>query len=509
MKKNKTNGLFSSSLAVTLLALPASGADHFWNVAGPADWHTPSNWDNGLIPDGGGGAHARINNGGTAVLNADIANIQDIFVGSGAGTSGTLNHTGGTTQLGGTTNGWMFVGNAGGTGTVNQSGGVQTKERLFYGRADGGTDSTGFFNLSGDGLVNNGEVHFGVDGSGAIGTGTLADNGRIQTGLFQIANGSVSVTDTASIDAAGEFWVGNGGGNTGSLSMDSGTAESDSWIAIGRDGSDGTLTLSGTATLNKVGNAEHFISLGGVGAGGGGTLNIQDNATLNSVSNIVIAENAGRFGVVNQSGGTVNVLDNILHTTFTASVEVDGSGSGLGEYNLSGGTLNAQTIDVSAGAFNMTGGILSATVFNGNLDQAGGTLSPGASPGNTLINGDWLQQAAGDFLVELNGLIAATEHDQVDVTGTIDLAGGLQISLGFNPEIGDTFTIVDNQGAGAITGTFSQGSTVSANGRDFAIDYLGGDGNDIVLTVVGIPEPSTSLLSLGALLALVGRRRRA
>ena len=505
-------------MTLSLLLLPAAAVDFNWSVAGPADWSDGANWDQGgAIPGGGGGNHARINNGGIAVLNEDIANLQDIFVGSGAGTSGTLNHTGGTTQLPDTQNGWMFVGNAGGTGTVNQSGGVNTKERLYFGRADGGADSNGTFNLSGNGLVNNGgEVSFGVDGNGSTGTGLFTGNGRIQTGLFQVANGSVNVTDNASVDAAGEFWVGQGGGNTGVLVANSGSLESDSWIAIGRDGSTGTMTLSGTASLNKTGNAESFITLGGLGTGGGGTLNVQDDATITSISNLLIAETGGRNGIVNQSGGTITVVDNTVRTSLNAggtarpepSVRVDAGGGGLGEYHLSGGTLNAETVEVGAGTFDMTGGVLAVTAFEGDLVQKGGTLSPGASPGITSIIGNYILQVAGDLFIELNGLTAGTEYDQVSVTGDIDLAGSLILDVGFNPAEGDSFTIIDNQGTAPVTGAFAEGSSIATAGGQFLIDYAGGDGNDVTLTFTAVPEPSTSLLGLAALLAFVGRRRR-
>jgi hypothetical protein len=337
----------------------------------------------------------------------------------------------------------------------------------------------------------------------------MTDDGRIETGLFQLANGTGTIDGNASIDASGEIWVGQAAGATASLDVSSGSLEADSWVAIGRESSTGTLTLRGTASLNKTGNARAFITIGGLGTGGGGTLNVQDSAVITSNSNLIIAETAGRTGVVNQSGGSVTVLDNVSVENPGASVIVDGGGSGLGEYNLSGGTLNAETVEVGTGTFNHTGGVLNVTTFNGALNAAG-TISPGNSPGNTVINGDLNLLAGGDILIGLNGLTAETEHDQVDVVGTVTLAGSLNLAFGFTPTIGDTFLILDNDGVDPITGTFAEGLTASDGPIEVAINYLGGDGNDIVLTVTNvIPEPSTSLLGLGALFALIGRRRRA
>ena len=48
-----------------------------------------------------------------------------------------------------------------------------------------------------------------------------------------------------------------------------------------------------------------------------------------------------------------------------------------------------------------------------------------------------------------------------------------------------------------------------ADGQAFEIDYLGGDGNDVVLTAV-VPEPSSLVFVLAPLVAIacVGSRRR-
>jgi MYXO-CTERM domain-containing protein len=76
------------------------------------------------------------------------------------------------------------------------------------------------------------------------------------------------------------------------------------------------------------------------------------------------------------------------------------------------------------------------------------------------------------------------------------------------------FTILNKTAAGAITGTFAgipQGGTVvGSDGSVFTVSYTGGDGNDIVLTVVAaVPEPSTWM---GGALAIAGlafiQRRR-
>lgn len=83
------------------------------------------------------------------------------------------------------------------------------------------------------------------------------------------------------------------------------------------------------------------------------------------------------------------------------------------------------------------------------------------------------------------------------VTGSIDLGGATlagTVRPGYNPDFGEEFTIVNNQG-GTVTGSFAgldQDDLVTFSGIEFQIDYSGGTGDDVVLirpnydsTVVG------------------------
>ena len=60
----------------------------------------------------------------------------------------------------------------------------------------------------------------------------------------------------------------------------------------------------------------------------------------------------------------------------------------------------------------------------------------------------------------------------------------------FTPTTGQTFLILDKVGAGSIAGTFSglaEGATIPnflGSASSAQISYVGGDGNDIVLTVI-------------------------
>ena len=84
-----------------------------------------------------------------------------------------------------------------------------------------------------------------------------------------------------------------------------------------------------------------------------------------------------------------------------------------------------------------------------------------------------------------------TQYDQVNVTGGVTLGNAtLNVVLGFTPSAGQTFTIIANDLADAVVGTFSglpEGSIFTAGAGRFRISYVGGTGNDVTLTAIGPP----------------------
>ncbi len=96
----------------------------------------------------------------------------------------------------------------------------------------------------------------------------------------------------------------------------------------------------------------------------------------------------------------------------------------------------------------------------------------------------------GVLSARLNGT-GAGAWDQVAVTGTVDVTNAtLDVVQWFTPAVGNSWAIVSNDGADAVVGTFRvsgvpvpQGGTFVAGGRTFQMDYQGGDGNDIVITL--------------------------
>ena len=85
--------------------------------------------------------------------------------------------------------------------------------------------------------------------------------------------------------------------------------------------------------------------------------------------------------------------------------------------------------------------------------NVGGTLAPGLSPG--IINTGNLS-LGGATAIEILGPALGTQYDNVNVTGTVTIAGGtLSLTGAYVPAPGDVFAIVSNDGADAVTGTFA------------------------------------------------------
>jgi hypothetical protein len=149
---------------------------------------------------------------------------------------------------------------------------------------------------------------------------------------------------------------------------------------------------------------------------------------------------------------------------------------------------------------------------------AGANIAPGNGGNNTgiLTAGQLTLLPNSNFRVDINGTTVGSGYDRFNVTiGSVTIIGSnLVVTVGTTLSVGQTFTILDKNSVSAITGTFTgipQGGTVvGSNGTVFSVSYTGGDGNDIVLTVLApVPEPSTWM---GGALAIAGlaftQRRR-
>jgi hypothetical protein len=141
---------------------------------------------------------------------------------------------------------------------------------------------------------------------------------------------------------------------------------------------------------------------------------------------------------------------------------------------------------------------------NYTLDNRGTVDRAGSNVGVLNITGSYNQarvndvgQITGNLVVDLDGPFP--NQDQISVIGTVALDGALTVHPNFTPTPGESFPIILNDGNDPVVGTFAglpEGSTLNVNGIRFAISYIGGDGNDVTLTVPTVPDISITPVTL-------------
>jgi hypothetical protein len=128
--------------------------------------------------------------------------------------------------------------------------------------------------------------------------------------------------------------------------------------------------------------------------------------------------------------------------------------------------------------------------------QSGGEVAPGLSPG-CLSTGNLTYNSGSTYTVEIDGATACTQYDQTQVTGTVTLGDAtldIQKLSTYTPADATLFTIITNDGADAVVGTFNglaEGAKTTVDGVEYTVSYTGGDGNDVVLSATAIAAPNT------------------
>ena len=202
-------------------------------------------------------------------------------------------------------------------------------------------------------------------------------------------------------------------------------------------------------------------------------VNLQDNTEL------AVASGA-RLEINNRLGLDGNTLIKTGLGTLQINHIVDADG---GEFDCQQGTC--------AGSGTVSGSFSNSAI-----------LSPGNSPGEMVVEGDFTQHAQGTLHLEIAGTVAGHEYDLLSVTGEATLDGKLEVVLldSFEPGLGDRFDMLDFN---AQSGDFAQVLLPAlAVGHSWDTSRLYRDGSiGVVQTVV--PEPSTLItgISLACLLA--------
>ena len=230
-----------------------------------------------------------------------------------------------------------------------------------------------------------------------------------------------------------------------------------------------------------------------------GTLNNKAGSWLNNYSEMNNDGTLNNTGLLsNNSGGTLNNTGTI---TSTGTIENEFGAT----MTLTEGVVDASLI-YNAGTFNPNGGILNVDTFNGDLNNTGGTVGPGHSPGITTINGDYSQDANSMLLIEILGMTSGTEYDVLNVTGSATLGGVLNIDLDYaGLALGDSFDILI---ADAILGEFASVSNGSINEHwIWTLDYDLDGSNTVTASVSAVPLPAAAWLFMSAIAGLAGAKR--
>lgn len=470
-----------------------------WDGSTNTNWNTAANWtcatDGEAVP-GTGDSLVFDNTGKTGAaltLNNDITggSFNDItFSGTGIGQF----------TIGG--NSLTLTGNI----SITSDAGDAAIQAPLVISGDKTLNYDGYLSLSGN-----------LSGSGAItksGTGTLVLDGdnSSYTGALTVNSGSVSATAKGLAGTGGRIF------NAGS-DLNWGDCDTSTYV--------GDITLNGASSVptGPGGSAgiPKLYTYTGCTAGGGGadetygsavrsgmiTLNgyvsLGSDVTFNSYAKTTKITGAftgnHKFVIDPGSAATLQVAsdDNssaMPNGTYTSEVLsktlTDSTTTNIGIFGNSVITINGKRGDTTV----TEGATLKGNGTVGNLSvTAGGTVSPGNSPGCLSTSNLSL---LGNYTIELSGTDACTGYDQLKVTGTVDVTNAIPTATfvnNYHPKANASYVVINNDGTDKVTGTFkdlAEGATFkTASGSVLKVSYVGGDGNDVTLTVISVGTPDT------------------
>ena len=344
------------------------------------------------------------------------------------------------------------------------------------------------------------------------GSGTNFWNGPIilnaQTSIAPFGSSSV-LRINGPISGPGGFVVGSpDGSGSGYLYLDGANANTFAGavvvnpscdLLLNKSGFDGAipqdLTINGTVRAlanNQIDNNNSAVVINALG-----TYDL--NGFVEAIGSLAGSGSFIDVGAIFHAGSdnTSTLFSGVI--SGTGELQKDGAGT----MTLTGtNTYTGRTL-INSGTLIVNGYQPQSPVTVGGAASLGGTgtvgivvcsgnLLPGTSPG-ILTASNLTFTASGDYHVELTGLLPGMDNDQMNVRGTNSLANAvLHVMPAFVTPVAlsNQFTILNNDGAEAVTGTFlglANNATFTTAGYGFRINY----GNDVQLTLVDLPGAST------------------
>ena len=403
----------------------------------------------------------------TTVYSGIISGSNLTVQGSGVFTLSGVNTHSGTTSL---TGGTLSFGNNSALGTsafsISNGTTIRATATRTIGNAVSVVANAGFTIDGAQDLTLSGTINLNA-GTSVI---TVSNTGKTTTFSNIVSNGALTKTGADLLVLSGaNTYAGTTTVNGGTLRLSGGAAIVDT----------GSISLANTVgVVLDVATAEIVGSLTG-GASSSVTLNAGLTTGGNNSSTNYDGVISGGSGLTKAGTGVFTLT---AANTYTGATVINN-----GDLRVTGSTAAASAVTINSGGTlsgtGTVGGSVTVTATNT------GTVSPGSgAPGKLTVGSVSFSDANATFVAQLNGTTAGTQYDQLSA-GTVTLNNcTLNASLGFTSAVGDTFRIIDNTGGGAITGTFNglaEGASVTIGGRAFTISYVGGTGNDCVLTRVG------------------------
>lgn len=192
---------------------------------------------------------------------------------------------------------------------------------------------------------------------------------------------------------------------------------------------------------------------------------------------------------VDSTANTVELSNNEFNRITAGTLNIGNANSGAI-------TVSANIVRASATVLNLVSGA-NIDIATGSLNSAGGnvTLIPGTNvfPSNSGVDvttgpaATLSLTSVRDLKIVINNTTVDSGYTQLNVAGLINLNNA---TLGFSgthiPVLGQTFTIVNNDGAEPISGIFNslaEGTVIPhflGSGLGAQVSYVGGDGNDAI-----------------------------
>ncbi|MBX7104693.1 MAG: hypothetical protein K1X57_11470 [Gemmataceae bacterium] len=292
--------------------------------------------------------------------------------------------------------------------------------------------------------------------------------------------GAIEANGSMTADAAGATW--NFQAST-PLNWVGGTMTGGPWTNSGfLRISSGTVAVSSTTLINS------------------GTITHTASTNLQMTSGSLQIDPTGLYDFqsdadIQNSGGTTPIITNkglIRKSAGVGTTLVPNSGT----YVSDGGLLDVRsgTIQLPAAYAPNRGGLLGKGTLNNPVNNIDGFVRPGPISGTLVVNGNYAQGASGLFIPEMKGT-TVSDFTTMQVNGTVTLGGVLQPQVAYAGNVGDSFTVISNDGVDPVVGTFAnapEGGSVTSAGTTFSVTYKGGTGNDVVLTITNVnPGPTT------------------